>query len=166
MTALKELELRATGREITGMTQTQCPSHCWPRGSSLNAEFRRSLLGWVLGHSLFPLGQSKQLCSSSAHTALVSWESYQISGVGSKCQLLKSSHVSVAHVLFVATDSTVEWQFHPAVFVLVTHIPTLLRLLMTAHQTVPGETRLLIIPKPLCQKKKTGAKPYVQDAKP
>lgn len=58
---LEELKLGATGKEITGITQTQCPSHCWPRGSNLNAEFMRSLLGWVLGHSLFPLGKSKQL---------------------------------------------------------------------------------------------------------
>lgn len=60
------------------MTQHQCPSHRWSRGNSLNAEFIKSLLGWVL--SL--LGQSKQLhscteravtgSSSSAHMALVS----------------------------------------------------------------------------------------------
>lgn len=47
--------------------------------------------------------------------------------------------------------------------VLVTHIPTLLRLLIIAHQTISGETSLLIISKLLFQI--NSGKPYVQDAK-
>lgn len=39
--------------------------------------------------------------SSSAHTALLSWESHQISGMGTKCQLLEGSHGSVPHVPFM-----------------------------------------------------------------
>ena len=71
-------------------TQHQCPSRCWSRGNGLNAEFMKSLLGWVLGHLPSLLGKSKQLrscvlrglrssteravtgSSSSAHMALVS----------------------------------------------------------------------------------------------
>lgn len=104
--------------------------------------------------------------SSSAHTALIPWESYKISEMGTKCQLLESSHGSVPHVPFMGH------RFHSGMTVplpvLVTHIPTLLRLLIIAHHTsqlwrdLTADRLKASVSKKRCQALRAGCKAVVQ----